>query len=314
MVRKTIRVYKVKAPQGAFFLGHISVEYAGMQDIEKLQKKILTWYSQNGRPLPWRKTRNPYRILVSEVMLQQTQVERVIPKYREFLKQFSTVKKLANAKASDVIKAWKGLGYNRRALFLQRTAKEVVQKCGGRFPKDLDTLKTLPGVGDYTARAILSFAYDQQVPMMDTNHRKFYQRVLFGRTPRTDKQLLRRACEILPKDRAYDWNQALMDLGGYVCTEKRPGCQLDWLQVHCKACAGVGRPVKKQKKKVVKFRDTDRYYRGRIIDALREKESLTSIQARKICADISADRFEKILTKLESDGLIKRIKKRIVLP
>jgi len=285
-----------------------------MEDIQKLQKKILSWYKKNGRDLPWRKTKNPYRILVSEVMLQQTQVGRVFEKYREFLKQFPTVMSLAKAQTSDVITAWKGLGYNRRALFLQRTAQEVVEKYKGRFPRDLTTLKTLPGVGDYTARAILSFAYDGQVPMMDTNHRKFYQRVLFGRTPRTDKKLLGIASDILPKNRAYYWNQALMDLGQYVCTEKRPGCRLPWLAEVCKACAGVGRPKKVIKKKVVKFRNTDRYYRGRIVDALREKGVLAPAEIKKVCSDISFERMKKITQKLEDDGLIKRRKKRIVLP
>ena len=148
---------------------------------EQIRKKILTWYAIAKRDhFPWRKTRNPYKILVSEVMLQQTQVSRVIDKYREFLRVFPNAKKLSDAKASEVITAWAGLGYNRRALFLQKTAKAVREVHGGRFPKYLEMLKTLPGVGDYTARAVLSFAFEQPVPMMDTNHRRFYQRVLFG--------------------------------------------------------------------------------------------------------------------------------------
>ncbi|MEK7083678.1 MAG: hypothetical protein AAB932_00390 [Patescibacteria group bacterium] len=164
---------------------------------QRLCTSILHWYPRHWRDLPWRHTRDPYRILVSEIMLQQTQVDRVIPKYKEFLKRFPTLKHLAKAPVSEVIKAWKGLGYNRRALFLHQTAREIVLAYGGKFPRDLMLLKQLPGIGDYTARAILSFAFDEPMPVLDTNHRKFYQRTFFRGNVKKDAILLKKAIEII---------------------------------------------------------------------------------------------------------------------
>ncbi|NBU65707.1 MAG: A/G-specific adenine glycosylase, partial [Chloroflexia bacterium] len=129
---------------------------------------LIAWFGANGRDLPWRHTRDPYRVLVAELMLQQTQVERVIPKYHAFLAQFPDVATLASAPTSAVITAWQGLGYNRRALYLQRTAQAVVSQYAGIFPRDVATLKQLPGIGDYTSGAIACFAYEQDVAFLDT--------------------------------------------------------------------------------------------------------------------------------------------------
>jgi A/G-specific adenine glycosylase len=281
---------------------------------------MLRWYKKNKRDLPWRNTRNPYRILISEVMLQQTQVDRVIPKYKEFLRAFPSAKQLANAKTADVIKAWRGLGYNRRALFLRHAAGRVVREYGGRFPKDLHELKTLPGVGDYTARAILSFAFDAPVPMMDTNHRRFYQRIFFGHKKVDDRVLLQKAEEIIPKKLAYDWNQALMDFGSLaLCSNTREYCLYEPIRELCKACREpdtkkTRQKNTKQKKKTIPFRETDRYYRGRIIDELREKDRIARLLLRKKFDDISDERFERIVRRLEKDGLILQEKKSIVFP
>lgn len=291
-------------------------------------RHILGWYKKNVRDLPWRKTRNPYRILVSEIMLQQTQVDRVIPKYKAFLKTFPSIKQLAEASTADVIKAWKGLGYNRRALFLQRAAQAIRKTHGGRFPKDLDTLKSLPGVGDYTARAILSFAYEEPVPMMDTNHRRFYQRIFFGHKKINDRTLLKKAEAILPKRRAYDWNQALMDFGSLaLCSDRNSVCSFEPIRKRCKACNSGkhsniqtskhknSKTVKQEKeRKCVPFRETDRYYRGRIIDRLREKDRLLLSTLRSTFNDISDERFQKIINQLGKDGLIKREKHAILFP
>jgi len=286
-----------------------------LEDRRNMVRSVLRWYRKNGRDLPWRRTRDPYKILVSEIMLQQTQVHRVMQKYTEFLKAFPTVEKLAAAKPADVIRIWKGLGYNRRALYLQSAAQMVVDRHAGTFPSELQTLKQLPGVGEYTARALLSFAFGESVVMMDTNHRRFYQRVLFGRTPRSDEKLLRMAEQTFPKRSAYHWNQALMDLGQFVCTERSPVCKLPFLEKYCRACAGVGRPPKKiPRKNTVRFRDSDRYYRGRIVDALREEGKIIDSTLERLCGDISVVRKEKIIDKLEKDGLIKRLKASIVLP
>lgn len=298
-------------------------------DIKHIQSTLLSWYEEKGRRLPWRQTRVAYRILVSEIMLQQTQVDRVIEYYKRFLKMFPTVKALAEAKTSDVITAWAGLGYNRRALFLQRTAQAVRERHAGRFPQDLDALKALPGVGDYTARAILSFAFGKPVPMMDTNHRRFYGRLFFGKEIPKDKDLLVFA-EALFADlnmddgstRSYDWNQALMDFGSAICLSKEPQCGICPLQQYCQTYplvqSGEWQKMqavkKKNKKKVIPFKDTDRYIRGRIVDLLRQKEHISLNAAQKAFADVEKTRFDKIIAKLNDDGLIKIEKNRMMLP
>lgn len=264
-------------------------------------RELLDWYKDNGRDLPWRRTNVPYRILISEVMLQQTQVSRVVEKYKAFLKQFPNTKQLAEASTSDVIKAWKGLGYNRRALFLQRTAQAIRKDFAGKFPKTLAELKTLPGVGDYTARAVLSFAFEQPTPVLDTNHRKFYQKTFFGDTIRTDKELLKKAEEVVAwissaygTDAVYDWNQALMD----------------WVSANSK----IYILPKKKKNKAVPFKKTDRYVRGRIIDILREHERVSLLSLRKRFDMLTDERFQHILTGLKKDKLIVQEKRSIVFP
>lgn len=284
-----------------------------------ITKALFSWYNTNQRAhLPWRQTRNPYYILVSEVMLQQTQVERVIIKYHEFLTAFPTTKALASAKTSDIIKTWKGLGYNRRALFLQKTAIAVETDFGGVFPQDIATLKTLPGVGDYTARAILSFAFEQLVPMMDTNHRRFYQRVFFGLEAHKDKELLAYAETILPKRKAYDWNQALMDFGSLVCTTRNPKCEDCPLIQYCAAypeILSVDFSQKKvKKKKTIPFKETDRFIRGRVIDYLREHDRGEYLTIRELFDHVTDERFARVAQKLEKDGLIKRQKDVMLLP
>lgn len=294
-----------------------------VSNVPEIISSLLFWYKRKQRDLLWRKTRNPYRILVSEVMLQQTQVDRVIPKYKAFLRQFPNIKALANAKASDVIKAWKGLGYNRRALMLQRTAQMIRTEHGGRFPRDLETLKTLPGVGDYTARAILSFAYEQPIMMMDTNHRRFYQRVFFGMHNKTDKQLLARADELLENKQlhksTYDWNQALMDFGSQICTTRVPKCQecplKQWCRAYPKILTHTPNPVApKTKTARIPFRQTDRYFRGRIIDNLRVDHRISLTKLEKSFPELPKERFQKIVRQLKTDGLIVQHGRSILLP
>jgi A/G-specific adenine glycosylase len=275
---------------------------------------ILRWYQKHKREhLPWRHTRDPYKILVSEVMLQQTQVDRVIVKYEEFLRLFPTVYDLAKAPASQVIMAWQGLGYNRRALFLQKTAKTVVETYQGIFPEDLITLKTLPGVGDYTARAILSFAFEKPFPMMDTNHRRFYNRVFFGIKKMSDDVLLKKAEEVILEKNAYDWNQALMDFGSLICTTKNPKCESCPLSSICKAAFKVKAEKKIRTKPLVRFEDSDRYVRGRIVEALRQGKKVTRTSVYDLFPDRSENLLNSIIEKLCRDGLTHEHKGRIVL-
>ena len=290
----------------------ICVNQSSMTNKQKQQcLSVLRWYRENRRNLPWRNTRNPYRILVSEMMLQQTQVERVIPIYKEFFHRFPTIHALSDAKPKDVIVAWKGLGYNRRAVYLNKTAKMIVQNFNGKIPRTLAELKTLSGIGDYTARAILSFAFLEPVAVLDTNHRQFYQE-LFFKEKKKDLELLEKAEEVVQwlvheheppsgsplrggrSKLVYDWNQAVMD---YV------SCNMKHVPYNMV-----------EKTNVIPFQESDRYFRGRIVDDLREEKSVQLIVCRKRFGEIDDVRFEMIVRGLERDGLIKRTGKRILLP
>jgi len=201
---------------------------------------VLAWYQENGRDLPWRHTDDPYAILVSEVMLQQTQVERVLPRYREWLGRWPTVESLAEAAAADVIRAWDGLGYNRRAVNLHRCAQAVVEL--GGFPRDPAVLQALPGIGPYTAAAVACFAFGAQVATPDTNARRVCERA-FGEPDRPP-----------PAGRAYDWNQALFDLGRTICVARRPRCGECPLRDGCPSAGRSYQPLRKQSRFEGSFR------------------------------------------------------------
>jgi A/G-specific adenine glycosylase len=196
--------------------------------VRRFQRRLLAWYAAHGRDLPWRRTRRPYRILVSEIMLQQTQVDRVIPKYREFLRQYPSMKSLARADVAEVRRIWYPLGYNARPVRLHAIARETVARYGGRLPSDDAALRELPGIGRYTAGAIRSFAFGRDAAVLDTNVRRVLGRVFVGprRSPRLrgDKPWWDLAEALVPAGRAYDFNQALMDFGATWCTPRRPRC------------------------------------------------------------------------------------------
>ena len=196
--------------------------------VTRFQRSLLAWYRRHGRDLPWRRTREPYRILVSEIMLQQTQVERVLPKYEEFLDRYPTVRALAGAPIDEVRRLWYPLGYNVRPLRLHAIACEAVARYGGRLPDTADALRALPGVGRYTAGAVLAFAHGRDVAVLDTNVRRVLGRVFLGprrlRRLRGEKALGELAASLVPRGRGYDFNQALMDFGATWCTARRPRC------------------------------------------------------------------------------------------
>jgi A/G-specific adenine glycosylase len=214
---------------------------------DRAQESLLAWYAREGRAgLPWRATRDPYAILVSEVMLQQTQVERVIPKYLAFLARFPTLAALAEAPTADVIREWAGLGYNMRAVRLQEIARQTQREYGGRLPAALDDLLRLKGVGRYTAGAVAAFAFGAQVATVDTNVRRTLWRIFRGIEPTlwpagepATRATLALAEWALPPGRAYDWQQALMDLGATVCAARRPACERCPLTECCAAWAEV---------------------------------------------------------------------------
>ncbi len=189
------------------------------------QRRLLAWYRENRRDLPWRRTRNPYHILVSEIMLQQTQVDRVIPKYREWLTRYPSLERLAQATTREVREAWYPLGYNIRPVRLREIARTVLRTHRGQIPRSREELLTLKGIGPYTAGAVLSFAHRQDAPILDTNVRRVLRRVFIGDGRRVgDRALWMLAKALIPRGRAYDFNQGLMDFGATVCTARRPRC------------------------------------------------------------------------------------------
>ncbi|MBV8067725.1 MAG: A/G-specific adenine glycosylase [Candidatus Eremiobacteraeota bacterium] len=247
-----------------------------------VQRRLLRWYCRHGRhELPWRRVRAPYRTLVSEFMLAQTQVERVIPKFEAFLTRFPDLDALAFASPADVLREWKGLGYNSRAVRLQRLARIVAERYGGALPSGRDELRKLPGVGAYGAAAIRAFGFDIEDAPVDTNVRRIVNRLFFGlEYPRAviARELDARAHSLIPQGRAHDWNSALMDLGAAICTARAPKCLLCPLRAHCVAAPidparlGELRAIASRRRSPqarVPFSQTTRHARGRIIDRLR---------------------------------------------
>ncbi len=193
-----------------------------MQDKKKFRRRLLAWYDRHRRDLPWRANRDPYRVWLSEIMLQQTRVAAVIEHYQEFLRRFPTVEKLAAARQASVLAAWSGLGYYRRARMLHAAAKVVVRECEGKFPTSTEGWRALPGIGRYTAAAIASIAFDEPVAVVDGNVERVLQRV--SGTRLSGEQLWQAASDLLDAKRPGDFNQAMMELGAIVCTPRAPGC------------------------------------------------------------------------------------------
>jgi len=251
---------------------------------------LLDWYERVRRPLPWRATRDPYALLVSEVMLQQTQAARVVPYYEAFLARFPDPAALAAAPAGDVLAAWSGLGYNRRALALRDAARVVATR---GWPEDLTQL---PGVGPYTAAAVGSFARNEQVAAIDTNVRRVVARR--DGEDRTPRALAARVAELLPPGRAADFNQAMMELGATVCRPRAPRCGECPVRAGCAAHAAGGPVVRPRRRGAERFEDTDRWARGRIVAALLAGDPLPR--------EVTGERRERALAGLARDGLVVR--------
>lgn len=302
---------------------------------------MLTWYAARQRDLPWRHTSDPYAILVSEIMLQQTQVERVLPKYQQFLTAFPTLADLAAAPTADVISAWVPLGYNMRAVRLQSIARQVIAEYGGRIPDTLEELLKLKGIGRYTAGAIACFAYRKQVATVDTNIRRVLHRIFLGlehpEPKANDVQMLILAEHALPDGEAYNWNQALMDLGATICTSNNPQCTNCPLQETCLAYNEMSQhslfpsgTVLRQLRKVAEktpryqskpFTSTNRYFRGRIVDLLRSLPAGQRISLEllgpKIKPEYGADDqawLQLLIEGLAKDGLLNVTEEGVRLP
>jgi len=208
---------------------------------QRFRRKLLAWYRANGRDLPWRLTDDPYHILVSEVMLQQTQVDRVLPKYLEWLGRYPSLDALASASEADVTEAWRPLGYNIRPKRLHAIARESVERHGGRLPSDEATLLSFKGIGAYTAGAIRSFAFGQRAAIVDTNVARVLFRIFVARgdikAHAMRKRLWALSTAMVPYKHVFDFNQALMDFGATVCTARKPACGTCPMRRHCRSSA-----------------------------------------------------------------------------
>ncbi|HVA33305.1 MAG TPA: hypothetical protein VNG31_04095 [Candidatus Baltobacteraceae bacterium] len=299
------------------------------ENVAALRRLLLQWYRKEGRAeLPWRSKRDPYYTLVSEFMLQQTQVDRVVPKFEAFVQRFPDMRALAAASTSDVLRAWKGLGYNSRAVRLKRVAQAVVEKHGGVVPSDAAALRALPGIGPYTAAAIRAFAFDLADAAIDTNVRRVIGRVFFAAGPEPlAAEIGDRARAWVPRRGAHDWNSALMDLGAAICSARAPKCLLCPLRSRCASApldvAALGRARVKRSRppsSTLPFEATSRYARGRLVDRLRELPPGETISLLDLHFDLapmlpgrSADDVRDIVHALERDGLVRNDGDRIAL-
>jgi A/G-specific adenine glycosylase len=255
------------------------------KEVEAFQSKIMDWWAENARDLPWRRNPRPYNVLVSEIMLQQTQVSRVIPKYNEFLETFPTVESLAEAETKHLLQVWSGLGYNRRALWLKEAAKQIVER--GVFPQSVNELRELKGIGPYTSRSMLIFAFNSDLAAVDTNIRRVLIATNFADENMTERDLQDVADRLLLRGRSRDWHNALMDYGSTVLTSSATGIS----------------PASKQSC----FNGSSRQIRGEVIRILTQSEgvSISDINSRLDCV-VELSELERIIDGLVSNGLVEQ--------
>jgi A/G-specific adenine glycosylase len=271
--------------------------------MNSLEKPITQWFAKNKRELPWRAT-TPWGVMVSEFMLQQTPVARVLPKWIEWMERWPTPAELAKATPAQVITAWGRLGYPRRALRLYESAKIIARDFENEVPDSEEVLRSLPGIGDYTAAAISAFAFGANTLVMDVNIRRVLVRVLDGKEHPTSSPTVREResrLAILPRRNADNWAAATMELGALICTSKNPSCNDCPIISQCKWRKN-GYPQSELVRKSQDWHGTDRKCRGTIVQALRESESLTASAIKKLWPDES--QVEKALETLLEDNLI----------
>lgn len=285
-----------------------------------LQDALLTWGAANRRDLPWRRTRDPWSVLVSELMLQQTQAPRVVPRYDAFLRRFPTPTACARASAGEVIAEWNGLGYNRRAVNLHRCATAIVGRHGGTVPDTLVDLLALPGVGPYTARAVLAFAYERDVGLVDTNAGRFLARAVAGR-PIAPAEAQGLADALVPAGQSWAWGQAVFDLGALVCVKRSPRCGDCPIADHC-AWAAAGRPAPDPvlagsagiSRPQAPLAGSDREGRGRLVRALLTGP-VDDVDVPAACGwPGDPARAHRVAAGLVADGLAERDAGRLSLP
>jgi A/G-specific adenine glycosylase len=278
------------------------------------EKEITSWFKKNKRDLPWRKT-DAWGVLVSEFMLQQTPVNRVLPIYEEWMKRWPTAASLSKATPAQVITAWGRLGYPRRALRLHECAKEITHNLSGKIPENEAELRALPGIGEYTAAAITAFAFEKRSLVLDINIRRLYARLFDGvetPTQAATKVEKSRYEELIPKREPHAWAAASMELGAVICTSQAPKCGICPV-AHVCAWRSLDYPKSDVVKRRQSWHGTDRQCRGTIVQALRENEVLTKSQIAQLW-DVPSQ-LEKALLTLLDDGLIEsRGKNKFSLP
>ena len=268
---------------------------------------VLAWFDARGRDLSFRGTRDPYAILVSEVMAQQTQISRVVEAWSRFLDRFPTVATLAAASPADVLRAWRGMGYDRRALNLQRAARVIVAEHGGQVPRDLAALQALPGIGPYTARAVASIAFGTAVGAVDTNVRRVLGRTLGGGEGLPPVAMQAAADASVDPMRPGDWTHAVMDIGATVCRPARPRCDDCPLIGWCRFAAGsptAAQPKPPDGRAREPFRASSRWLRGRIVDRLRDAADASWTMMEAPIGDHDEDAIDAALGALARDGII----------
>jgi A/G-specific adenine glycosylase len=276
--------------------------------VRPVQRDLIDWWSSEGRDLPWRRSRDPWAVLVSELMLQQTQVARVVDRYVRFLERFPTVAACAAAPVGDVIDEWAGLGYNRRAVHLHRAATTCVEHHDGELPDTLDGLLALPGVGPYTARAVLVFAHERDIGLVDTNAGRFVSRCLAGRRL-APKEAQAVADGAVPDGWGWTWGQAVFDLGASICRRRSPRCDECPVRAHCAwATAGFPAPDPIEGSAGIStpqapLEGSDRQGRGRLVDALRSGAVPVAELATAMGWPDDAVRAVRVAATLVADGL-----------
>jgi len=274
---------------------------------QRRQTDLLGWFEHRQRDLPWRRTRDPWAVLVSELMLQQTQVARVLPRFEEFLGRWPTPSACAAAPLGDIVTAWAGLGYNRRAVNLHRCAVEVTDHHDGELPTDLTGLLSLPGIGPYTARAVLAFAHEADVGVLDTNAARVLAR--WAGHPLRPREAQDEADAAVPTGQGWAWNQAMLDLGATTCRARTPTCEDCPVAVDCTwHAAGHPSPDPAIGSAGVsggqsRFDGSDRQGRGRLVDALRSGPVAESDVAQLAGWPDDPERAARVAATLVADGL-----------
>ena len=257
-----------------------------VDDVRVFQEKIMQWWEENARDLPWRSDNSPYNVLVSEIMLQQTQVNRVVPKYLEFLRKFPTIEDLATADTKQLLQVWSGLGYNRRAVWLKEAARQIVDR--GEFPRTIEELRDLKGIGPYTSQSILIFAFNRNLAAVDTNIRRVLIASGFADEEMSSSQLQSVADDLLLQGKSSDWHNALMDYGSLVLTSSSTSIS----------------PQSKQPR----FNGSTRQLRGAIIRILTNSEtlSLNELISHLNSEDIHCEDVNPVIDQLLAERLVER--------